>query len=57
MDLNRRGLSIFNSLQDQHFHGLSVNGFIQASDDPVSFENDFLKSKKIGNESEINEIN
>ena len=56
LGLNRRGLAIFNSLQDQYFHGLEVKGFIQASDDPKSLKNDFLKLKKIGHESEINEI-
>tara|TARA_Y100000591_G_scaffold100043_1_gene84959 strand:- start:2782 stop:4140 length:1359 start_codon:yes stop_codon:yes gene_type:complete len=56
LGLNRRGLAVFNSLKDQHFHGLRVKGFIQASDDPKSFEIDSFKSKKIGNENEINEI-
>ena len=56
LGLNRRGLAVFNSLKDQHFHGLRVEGFIKASDDPKSFEIDSFKSKKIGNENEINEI-
>ena len=46
LGLNRRGIAVFNSLKDQHFHGLRVKGFIQASDDPKSFEIDSFKSKK-----------
>ncbi len=56
LGLNRRGLAIYESLEGQTFHGLSVNGFIQASDDPVSFDNDFANSKKIGNESDIDDL-
>ena len=56
LGMNRRGLAIYESLQGQSFHGLNVNGFIQASDDPKSFENEILQSKKIGNENEINSI-
>ena len=56
LGLNKRGLAIFNSLQDQHLHGLKVKGFIQAYDDPRPSKIDLLKSKKIGNENEINEI-
>ncbi len=56
LGLNKRGLAVYDSLQDQHFHGLKVKGFIQASDDPESFKIDFLKPEKIGNENEINEI-
>ena len=33
--------------RDSLFHGLNVNGFIQASDDPKSFENEILQSKKL----------
>ncbi len=56
LGLNRRGLAVFNSLQNQHLHGLKVKGFIQANDDPKSFKNDFVESKKIGNENQVNEI-
>ncbi len=56
LGLNRRGLAIYQSLQGQSFHGLNVDGFIQASDDPINFNSDFANLKKIGDESEINEI-
>ena len=56
LGLNKRGSAVFDSLQNQHLHGLKVKGFIEANDDPKSFKNDFLESKKIGNENQINEI-
>ena len=56
LGLNRRGLAIYESLKGQSFHGLCIKGFVQASDDPISFNNNFANSKKIGNESEINDI-
>ena len=56
LGLNRRGLATFESLQNQNFHGLKVKGFVQASDDPKSFDFGSIKLKKIGNESDINEI-
>ena len=56
LGLNRRGLAAFNILQNQHFHGLKVKGFIQASDDPKSFDFGSIDLKKIGNESDLNKI-
>ena len=56
LGLNRRGWATYESLQNQYFHGLNVKGFIQASDDPESFNYDLIEIKKIGNESDINKI-
>ena len=56
LGINRRGLAIYESLQAQYLHGLHVEGFVEAFDDPHSFKSDAVKSKKIGNENDINKI-
>ena len=56
LGLNSRSLATLESLQNQYFHGLKVKGFIQALDDPKSFDFDSIKPNKIGNESDINKI-
>ncbi len=56
LGINRRGAAIFNSLQDQSYHGLNVRGFIQAFDDPIDFNIDGLEIDKLGNEDDIDRI-
>ena len=33
--VNRRGLDVYNKLQDSYHHGLAIAGFIKANDDPI----------------------
>tara|TARA_Y100000741_G_C18260679_1_gene560404 strand:+ start:1284 stop:2684 length:1401 start_codon:yes stop_codon:yes gene_type:complete len=56
LGINRRGVNIFKSLQNQSFHGLNVKGFVQAEDDPPLFNFDFVETKKLGNELNLEKI-
>ena len=55
LGVNRRGNDVFNSLQDTSYHGLRVVGFVQAEDDPDSF-NIAGKNKILGHESKLKKI-
>ncbi len=55
LGVNRRGNDVFNSLQHSFYHGLRVVGFVEAEDDPHSF-NIELKNKILGHESELKKI-
>ncbi len=53
---NRRGKEIYDSLQNQSYHGLRVKGYIQANDDPPSYDFFDKNIKKLGHESELKKI-
>ncbi len=55
LGVNRRGNDVFNSLQRSSYHGLRVVGFVEAEDDPHSF-NVAVKNKILGHESELKKI-
>ena len=56
LGLNRRGIAIYENLQNHYYHGLDVKGFVQAKDDPVPNDIDLNQIKKIGFEANINNI-
>ena len=56
LGINRRGLAVYQNLQNQPYHGLKVKGFIKADDDPDSFNFDLPDVDKLGSESDINNI-
>ncbi len=56
LGVNRRGVEIYNSLQNQSYHGLNVRGFVLANDDPDQYNISFEKTKLLGNESDLKEI-
>ena len=56
LGVNRRGLDIYNSLQNQSYHGLNVRGFVRANDDPDEYNISDEKTRVLGNESDLKEI-
>ena len=56
LGINRRGEAIYRSLQNQSYHGLNVIGFVQAKDDPDSYDIKFSDIEKLGNESNLDII-
>ncbi len=56
LGVNRRSEDIFESLQDQSYHGLKVKGFIRAKDDPSSYEFTNLDMEILGDESDLEKI-
>tara|TARA_Y100000768_G_scaffold383984_1_gene367120 strand:- start:2075 stop:3472 length:1398 start_codon:yes stop_codon:yes gene_type:complete len=55
LGVNRRGNDVFNSLEHSSYHGLRVVGFVEAEDDPHSF-NVKPENKILGHESELKKI-
>tara|TARA_Y100000768_G_scaffold251201_1_gene190855 strand:- start:633 stop:2030 length:1398 start_codon:yes stop_codon:yes gene_type:complete len=53
---NRRAREIYESLENQSYHGLQVKGFVQAVDDPSSFDFFSKNLKKLGNEPDLKKI-
>ena len=53
---NRRAREIYESLENQSYHGLQVKGFVQAIDDPLSSNFFSQNLKKLGNESDLKKI-
>tara|TARA_Y100001958_G_scaffold30445_1_gene19639 strand:+ start:57031 stop:58431 length:1401 start_codon:yes stop_codon:yes gene_type:complete len=56
LGINRRSSEVFDSLQNQSYHGLKVKGFVQAEDDSSSYDFSSQNIKKIGHESELGQI-
>ena len=56
LGVNRRGEGIYKELSNHSYHGLNVKGFVRALDDPVSFNDQRLPMKILGDESEFNKI-
>ena len=55
LGVNRRGLDVYNTLQNHSHHGLNVIGFIKGYDDPEKFESN-LPLPILGHESKIHQI-
>ena len=55
LGVNRRGLDVYNTLQNHSHHGINVIGFIKGYDDPENFDGD-LPLPVLGHESKIHEI-
>ena len=55
LGVNRRGLDVYNTLQNHSHHGLNVIGFIKGYDDPEKFGSN-LPLPTLGHESKIHEI-
>ena len=55
LGVNRRGLDVYNTLQNHSHHGINVIGFIKGYDDLENF-NDKLPLPILGHESKIHEI-
>ena len=53
---NRRAREIYESLENQSYHGLQVKGFVQAEDDPLSSNFFSQNLKKLGNEPDLKKI-
>tara|TARA_Y100001970_G_scaffold15871_1_gene17921 strand:+ start:110222 stop:111628 length:1407 start_codon:yes stop_codon:yes gene_type:complete len=53
LGVNRRGEAIFNELLNHSYHGLNIKGFVRASDDPDSFDDQRLPMKILGLESDL----
>ncbi|MBC8344737.1 MAG: sugar transferase [Candidatus Marinimicrobia bacterium] len=56
LGVNRRGLDVYEKLQDSYHHGLSIAGFITAKDDPLKSQEIGVPENIIGNEKSINEV-
>lgn len=53
---NRRGLDVYNNLQNSYHHGLSVTGFVKAYDDPMPSDQFEMPSHILGQEKTMNNI-
>lgn len=53
---NRRAREIYESLENQSYHGLQVKGYVQAVDDPLSYNFSSQNLKKLGNEQDLKKI-
>ena len=56
LGVNRRGLDVYEKLQQSYHHGLTVTGFVKAKDDPILSESQGVPEKILGNEKSINEV-
>ena len=56
LGVNRRSKEIYESLQNQSYHGLKVKGFVQAQDDPSDNQFFHQKIKILGSEIELEKI-
>ena len=56
LGMNRRSSEVYNSLQNQSYHGLKVVGFVQAEDDSPLYDFSNQNIKKLGQESELGQI-
>ncbi len=56
LGVNKRSEDIFESLQNQSYHGLMVKGFVRAKDDFSSYQFSNIDIKILGNESELEQI-
>ncbi len=56
LGVNRRGVDIYNSLENQFFHGLRVKGFVKAEDDPDPYNALPEKIKVLGDEHDLEKI-
>ena len=53
---NRRGEAIYKELLNHSYHGLKVEGFVRALDDPISYDSKRIPIKIFGTESEFHKI-
>ena len=56
LGINKRGLEIYDNLNNNLFHGLKVKGFIRAEDDPKSFDPLIQNVKILGDEKDLEKI-
>ncbi len=56
LGVNRRGVDVYEKLSRSFHHGLEVEGFLQAGDDPESGEEIVKKEKILGSEDSMNTI-
>ncbi len=56
LGVNRRSKEIYESLQNQSYHGLKVKGFVQAQDDPSANQFSHQNIKILGHELELEKI-
>ena len=56
LGVNRRGLDVYNKLQDSYHHGLAIAGFVKANDDPTYFKETIIPGEILGSEETINDV-
>ena len=56
LGVNRRGLDVYEKLQQSYHHGLTIRGFVKAKDDPILSEAHEVPVEILGEEKSINEV-